>query len=60
MTLSELLRNAQRNSGSLTADVSDDWNAGTSDGAYAFGLVHTAFQFYGATAAFFDASNSRA
>jgi acyl-CoA thioesterase len=39
MTLSELLRDAQRNSGSLTADVSDDWMQGRS----AFGGLQGAF-----------------
>jgi acyl-coenzyme A thioesterase PaaI-like protein len=39
MTLSELLRAAQRNSGSLTAEVTDDWMQGRS----AFGGLQGAF-----------------
>jgi len=39
MTLSELLRNAQRNSGSLICEVSDDWMQGRS----AFGGLQGAF-----------------
>jgi acyl-CoA thioesterase len=39
MTLSELLRNARRNSGSLICDVSDDWMQGRS----AFGGLQGAF-----------------